>query len=159
MLRTQISIAACIACSSALAQAQEISIKPLSSAKQLAIAKAGELSTLQTPLEAIALPVTPEATERANEILPITPMWTLAEGKTIQQNLKAWSEKTEPKWNVVWNLDKDWVVPAPASFSGDFADATQAVIKTLASNGALIRVTVYDGNRTVLVFGPGVSQK
>jgi hypothetical protein len=82
-------------------------------------------------------------------------VWTLAAGHTIGQELKVWGEKAN--WKVIWNLPKDWLVPTSTSFSGDFQTAAGDVIKTLAANGALVHAQFYEGNKTMLISGPGVA--
>lgn len=89
--------------------------------------------------------------------LPITRNWTLQAGKTVGEGLKAWAATAN--WTVIWTMQKDWIVPADTTFSGEFPDAAEAAIKTLAANGALIRAAINDGNRTLVVFGPGGQQQ
>lgn len=122
MLRTQISIAACIACACALAQAQEISIKPLSAAKQLAIVKAGELSTGQTSPEANALP--------AKEALPIKPIqaWEVRlQDVNFANTFSRWA--AESGWRVRWDARKHVLVEALDRIGGSFEDAVTAVLE------------------------------
>ena len=82
-------------------------------------------------------------------------LWTLAAGSTVGRGLQLWGEKAG--WQVVWSLTKDWAVPAATSFTGDFQAAAGDVIKTLAANGALIHAQFYEGNRTMVISGPGVA--
>lgn len=84
------------------------------------------------------------------------PVWTLTAGRTVGQELKTWGERAG--WHVIWSLSKDWSVPASTSFSGEFPAAAADVVKTLAANGALIRAQIFDGNKTFVVVGPGVSE-
>lgn len=84
-------------------------------------------------------------------------VWTLTEGRNVGKELKGWA--LEAGWKVVWNLNKDWAVPANTSFSGDFKSSAGEVIKTLAANGILIKAEFYDGNKTMLVSGPGVTEQ
>lgn len=87
--------------------------------------------------------------------LPALSLWTLNAGQTVGRELQAWGVKAG--WKVIWNMQKDWSVPASTSFSGDFPSAAADVIKTLAINGALVRAQFYDGNKTMVVSGPGVA--
>ncbi len=87
--------------------------------------------------------------------LPEQSPWTLNAGQTVGHELQAWGVKAG--WKVIWNMQKDWAVPASTSFSGDFSSAAAEVIKTLAANGALVRAQFYDGNKTMVVTGPGVA--
>lgn len=86
---------------------------------------------------------------------PAVQSWTLTGGHTVYQDLKVWAEKAG--WKVIWNLAKDWTVPANTAYSGEFSQAAGDVIKTLAANGALIRVQFYEGNKTMVVSGHGVT--
>lgn len=88
---------------------------------------------------------------------PKVPTWTLKEGHTIGKEIQSWA--TDAGWKVVWNLSKDWSVPAQTTFTGDFKSAATEVIKTLAANGVLIRAQFYDGNKTMVVSGPGVAEQ
>lgn len=88
-------------------------------------------------------------------VFNIAPTWTMSVGHTIGQELQAWGVKAG--WKVIWNLPRDWSVPAPSQFSGDFSTAASEVIETLAENGALIHAQFFSGNKTLVVSGPGVS--
>lgn len=84
-------------------------------------------------------------------------MWTLKEGHTVGREIQEWAKGAG--WKVIWNLGKDWAIPTKTTFSGDFKSAASEVIKTLAANGVLIRAQFYDGNRTMVVTGPGVAEQ
>jgi hypothetical protein len=88
---------------------------------------------------------------------PPKPTWTLRQGYPIGQELKSWAKQAEPHWTVVWNMSSDVVAPSTTTFSGDFATAAQQVITDLAANGALIHYKTFDGNNTLVVFGPGAT--
>jgi hypothetical protein len=102
-------------------------------------------------------PVIPATSKNTLEIVPIAKKWTLAEGKTVSRELSGWGKTVG--WNVIWNLDKDWAIPSNTTYIGDFKSAAGEVVKTLAANGILIRAQFYDGNKTMVVFGPGVSEQ
>ena len=87
---------------------------------------------------------------------PPIPEWTLTAGDTIGHDLQIWADKAG--WKVIWSMQKDWTVPASTIFSGEFPVVAGEVIKTLASNGALIHAQFYEGNKTMVVTGPGVSE-
>lgn len=82
---------------------------------------------------------------------PVIPKWTLEAGATIGHELQKWGDKAN--WKVVWNLQKDWTVPASTVFEGEFATVAAEVIQTLAANGALIHAQFYEGNNTMVVTG------
>lgn len=116
----------------------------LSSAqKALSKNKSWELSSADNNLEAQS--VIPAKNEVAKRVR------TLAENKTISRELDRLA--AEDGWKLVWNLKTDWVVPATATYEGDFKSVATEVIKTLSQNGILIRAQFYDGNKTAVVFG------
>jgi outer membrane biosynthesis protein TonB len=89
--------------------------------------------------------------------IPTKSTWTLTAGETVGRGLQTWAEKAG--WKVVWNMSKDWAVPASSTFHGDFQAAASEVISTLAANGALVRAQFFSGNKTLLVTGPGESSQ
>ena len=167
----------------ATSQAQEISIRPLPTpatsqpAKTEALALAVPVAATANPSKAdalvLAIPVAATANTFTTEplavpvaataapvvgALPIQQIWTLTAGITVKENLEAWAEKAQ--WHVVWPPTlKTWVVPNETSFTGNFPDAAEKVIKTLADNGALVRAIVYEGNKNYVVYGPGLAQQ
>lgn len=82
------------------------------------------------------------------------PKWTLTSGHAIGQELKKWGSQSG--WNVIWNLPRDVIVPSNTEFVGEFKAAATNVIETLAANGVLIHAKFYDGNKTMVINGPGV---
>ena len=84
-------------------------------------------------------------------------VWKLKQGETIRSELSKWAG--DSGWALVWQLDKDWVVPADSVFTGAFDSASANVIETLASNGVLIHANFYTANKTLVVNGPGVTPK
>lgn len=130
-----------------LTQAQEISIRPLPT----------NATTQQGKTEVLAVPAAATAAHVA-EALPIQQIWTLTTGVTIKENLEAWAEKAQ--WRVIWPKTlKTWIVPNEMSFTGSFADAAEKVILTLAENGALVRIRTFEGNKTIVISGPGQAQQ
>lgn len=92
---------------------------------------------------------------------PATPrkdgtVWVLVAGRPIGHELRGWGAKAG--WKIVWDMQKDWIVPADSQFTGDFPAAAADVINTLASNGALIHARFYEGNKTIVVTGAGASE-
>ena len=90
-------------------------------------------------------------------VIPKAASWTLTEGHTVGKEIQGWANVAG--WKVVWNLAKDWSVPTTTTFKGDFKTSAGEVIKTLANNGVLIRAQFYDGNKTMVVSGPGVAEQ
>ncbi|MDA8328833.1 MAG: toxin co-regulated pilus biosynthesis Q family protein [Betaproteobacteria bacterium] len=77
--------------------------------------------------------------------------WVLTAGDTIKKDLRMWAAKAG--WNVVWNVSRDWVIPSNSLFYGEFQNAAEQVIKTLAGNGALVHAQLYLANQTMVVTG------
>lgn len=105
---------------------------------------------LSEPVVAAAQGAAPQPSQEARPSSSTT--WTLTAGNTVGQELQAWGEKAG--WKVIWNMPKDWSVPASTNFTGGFQAAASEVIKTLATNGALVRARFFEGNNTMIVTGP-----
>lgn len=131
--------------------AQVIAIKPLNAQQQQ---EAREREMLAS---SIAVPQ--KAVTTSQGALPIQRMWVLEPGLPMKENLEKWAKAASPVWHVIWQVPKDWLVPAPTAFPGEFPDAATAAIQTLAENGALIKAHISEGNNTIRVFGPGVAQQ
>ena len=121
-----------------------LSAMVMSAKAELTVLDEGAAATKQMALKDILVPIKP------------LPVWTLTGGQSVGHELKAWGEKAG--WQVVWNLSTDWSVPASTQFSGEFPAVAAEVIKTLAANGALIHAQFFEGNKTLVVTGPGVSE-
>lgn len=109
-----------------------------------------QLSTTKQPQPIAA--ITPVLNQPP--IIKPLPRWTLTAGHAIGQELKRWGTKSG--WNVIWNLPRDLIVPSNTEFIGEFPTVAANVIKTLAANGALINAKFYEGNKTMVINGPGV---
>lgn len=83
------------------------------------------------------------------------PVWQLKQGETIRAELTKWAK--DSGWSLVWQFDKDWVIPSNSEFTGSFDIAAAKVIETLASNGVLIHASFYTANKTLVITGPGVT--
>ena len=82
-------------------------------------------------------------------------VWQLQKGETIRSELTKWAKDSD--WSLVWQLDKDWVIPSNSQFSGGFDVAAAKVVETLSSNGVLIHANFYSSNKTLVITGPGVT--
>lgn len=120
---------------------------------QLPISKAGS-ADITPPLSTLIVKAS-AGTALASTAIPIQAGWTMTAGHTVGHELQAWGEKAG--WKVIWNMPKDWAVPANSTFKGDFKTAATEVIKTLTANGALLRAQFYDGNKTLVIVSPGVT--
>ena len=95
------------------------------------------------------------------KIAPLAPIelptqyWQLKKGETIRSELSKWAK--DSGWSLVWQFDKDWVIPSDSEFSGSFDIAAAKVVETLSSNGVLIHANFYSSNKTLVITGPGVT--
>src|SRR5690606_1004223 len=83
---------------------------------------------------------------------PVAPaqVWTLRAGHLVQDELKAWAEQTQSTgdaWAFSWRVDRGWVIPASAQFTGSFDQAAEAVIRSLYEQGKPVRAEIWEGNR------------
>lgn len=86
------------------------------------------------------------------KIVPAVQRWALTAGNPLSKELAKWGDASG--WKVVWNVEKDWLVPADSVFIGaDFQIAASKVIQSLAKNGAIIRSQFYLANKTMVVTG------
>lgn len=91
-----------------------------------------------------ALPVLPTLPVQAE------PLFTLTKGSLFGQ-LQAWAK--QEGYALVWNAPRDYQLEVPASFQGSFLTALQELFKGLNTGGAMLRVTVHQGNHVVEVIG------
>ncbi|MFC0510540.1 toxin co-regulated pilus biosynthesis Q family protein [Asaia spathodeae] len=112
------------------------------------------------PTASSTIPVTPLVAS-APVVVPVTPVkpaetWLLVGGQPIRSQMQAWAARGG--WILVWPQRLDWIVPASASFSGDYVAALTSVITDIAENGRSIRVRFHDPNRTAVVTNPAGDQ-
>lgn len=111
---------------------------------------------VEPKLSIITQPVissTPVATKIvAQKNAPPIQRWTLTAGNPLSKELTKWGDASG--WKVVWNVEKDWLVPSDSVFIGaDFQIAASNVIQSLAKNGAIIRSQFYLANKTMVITG------
>lgn len=96
--------------------------------------------------------------QKATPLTPIEPpaqYWQLKKGETIRSELTKWAKDSD--WSLVWQFDKDWVIPSNSEFTGSFDVAAAKVVETLSSNGILIHANFFSANKTLVITGPGVT--
>lgn len=103
-----------------------------------------------TPSARVVASATPKPVD-AKPVAPVKPSWVLHAGDTVKKDMEAWA--AQAGWRIVWNMSKDWVVPATSSFGGSFQAASASVISTLSANGAIIHAKFFQGNRTIVITG------
>lgn len=91
----------------------------------------------------------PAAVAAAAQPAAIETGFVLVSGQPLQAQLEAWARRAG--WAVVWRLDADWIVPNGADFGPSFQNAAKAVIDAMSKNGADVRATFHEGNRTLVI--------
>ncbi|VVD64583.1 toxin co-regulated pilus biosynthesis Q family protein [Pandoraea cepalis] len=54
-------------------------------------------------------------------------------------------------WQLAWEIDRDFPIEYPATFTGDFLGIVEQVVVSLQNTDAPIRVKVYEANRVLRV--------
>lgn len=74
--------------------------------------------------------------------------WQIQPG-LLRAQLEKWSARAG--YQVVWNVSRDYSIQNNTSFEGSFVDALTQLFTGLQQLGNSFKVTVYQGNRVVLV--------
>lgn len=82
---------------------------------------------------------------------------SLVAGKPLGEQLR--EQGRARGWAVVWNVDRDWIVPSATTLTGDFERASSEAIESAAAEGAPLAATVYRANHTLVVTQTGVTNK
>lgn len=90
------------------------------------------------------------------KVVGLNHLWTLNAGMPTSRELMNWGKQAH--WTVLWQLPKDVIVPATATFYGTFQSAITRVANTLSAEGLLLKADIYESNRTVVVRAPGESK-
>lgn len=112
-----------------------------------AVISGGELLVTNADAPSTEAKKTPAATAPALE------SYSLLAGQSLEPQLRAWGAKDG--WEVIWSLQKDWIVPNGVTFQGSFESAIQQVVESLAANGANIQSDIYQGNKTIVIHEMG----
>jgi hypothetical protein len=80
---------------------------------------------------------------------PVPATYTVAPGETLRAVLTRWADASG--WRLVWEPTQDYVLSAPASFSGSFREASTQIMESLKHNGAPFGAELYTGNRVLRV--------
>ncbi|MGC7404876.1 TcpQ domain-containing protein [Pandoraea pneumonica] len=54
-------------------------------------------------------------------------------------------------WQLAWEIERDFPIEYPATFTGDFLGIIEQVVLSLQNSDAPIRVKVYEANRVLRV--------
>ncbi|ERD99696.1 toxin co-regulated pilus biosynthesis Q family protein [Pseudogulbenkiania ferrooxidans] len=55
-------------------------------------------------------------------------------------------------WVLAWELDRDFPIDYPATFSGSFLDVIEQVARSLQNTDSPVRVKVYEANKVIRVL-------
>lgn len=80
---------------------------------------------------------------------PVVPVWRLTANRPLRAQIIAWGRTSG--WTVIFHGHQDWIVPAPATFKGNFASAVEQVVHIARAEGAVIHAYLYAGNNTVVI--------
>lgn len=81
----------------------------------------------------------------------------LVAGQPVGRQMK--EQGAAQGWQVVWNIDHDWLAPADTTLSGTFDQAVRQAVEAMAAEGAPIRATVYTANHTIVISQNGENHK
>lgn len=92
----------------------------------------------------------PEASSLAVPTMPAAIELALqpADGR-ISQAIKRYAESHG--WQLAWEIERDFPIEYPATFTGDFLGIIEQVVLSLQNSDAPIRVKVYEANRVLRV--------
>jgi hypothetical protein len=90
---------------------------------------------------------------KVSDMKPLAPTsWALKEGKSLRENVEAWAEQA--KWRVSWQ-GVNYMITAPAVFTGAFDDETNGPISTLfnlfAKSDVPLKATFMDDNKVLVI--------
>ncbi len=79
--------------------------------------------------------------------------WRVEREQPISQALAAWAARAG--WALQWQSGGDWLAPQVTVFHGDFVAAAKTLVEALAAEGADVRATFYQGNKTLVIRAGG----
>ncbi len=95
------------------------------------------------------------ADAHAAEIEPLavsaapTTSFSLSPGGRVSEQLGEFA--TRQNWQLAWEIDRDFPIEYPATFSGDFFSIVEQIVVSLQNTDAPIRVKVYEANRVLRI--------
>ena len=93
-------------------------------------------------------PVIPYSLKNAPDINALLEKWSVQPG-SLEQQMKGWCKKNS--YSLVWNVNKDFIMPVQTEFQGTFEIAVQRLFAQMNENGNSIDAYIYRGNRVLEV--------
>ncbi|MFJ2994326.1 toxin co-regulated pilus biosynthesis Q family protein [Pandoraea sp. NPDC087047] len=87
------------------------------------------------------------------EPAPATPVsgtaLSFSPGSRVSEQLAEFASREG--WQLAWEIDRDFPIEYPATFTGDFFSIVEQIVVSLQNSDAPIRVKVYEANRVLRV--------
>lgn len=120
-------------------------ISPALTPPAVPVATAAPVAPMTQPL--VTTTALPEA-----ELPPISAPgfpWEIQKGMSLREQMEGWA--TVAGYHLIWESSNDYMMESRAMFHGTYIEAVRNFFAALAANGHALRVTVYEGNKTVVV--------
>ena len=120
-------------------------ISPALTPPAVPVATAAPVAPMTQPL--VTTTALPEA-----ELPPISAPgfpWEIQKGMSLREQMEGWA--TVAGYHLIWESANDYMMESRAMFHGTYIEAVRNFFAALAANGHALRVTVYEGNKTVVV--------
>ncbi|OIQ83784.1 toxin co-regulated pilus biosynthesis protein Q [mine drainage metagenome] len=94
-------------------------------------------------------PLAPPASAASAAAPDAASVWRVEREQPISQALAAWAARAG--WALQWQPGDDWLAPQLTVFHGNFVAAAKALVEVLVAEGANVRATFYQGNKTLVI--------
>ena len=75
--------------------------------------------------------------------------WEIQKGVALRHQMEGWA--TVAGYHLIWESPNDYMMESRALFHGTYIEAVRNFFAALAASGHALRVTVYEGNKTVVI--------
>ena len=93
-------------------------------------------------------PVIPYSLQKAPDVNALFEKWSIQPG-SLEQQMGSWCKKSG--YSLVWNVNKDFIMPVRSQFQGTFEIAVQRLFTQMNENGNSIEARIYRGNQVLEV--------
>ncbi len=93
-------------------------------------------------------PVIPYSLKGSPDINDLLEKWSVNPG-SLEQQMGLWCKKNG--YSLVWNVNKDFIMPVHTQFQGTFELAVQSLFAQMNENGNSIDAHIYRGNKVLEV--------